>query len=76
GSNHGASLGIGGATTSRIDDEVRRNNKNGAILKLGKSSTNIVASTSTMNDIRNSKSNIEEELSDCESSALDLALKL
>ncbi|XP_045797889.1 uncharacterized protein LOC123892087 [Trifolium pratense] len=77
GSNSGvASLGIGGATTSRIDDEIGRNNKNGDILKLGKSSTNIVASTSTMNDIDNSKANIEEELSDCESSTVDLSLKL
>ncbi|GAU23208.1 hypothetical protein TSUD_172360 [Trifolium subterraneum] len=77
-SNSGvASLGFGGATTSRTEDEVCRNNKNGAIMKLGESSTNIVASTSTMDDIRNTKStNIEEEISDAESYVLDLSLKL
>ncbi|PNX79521.1 zinc finger protein [Trifolium pratense] len=49
-----ANLGIGGATTSR----------NGAILKIGESSTNNVAP------------NNEEEPSDSDSSGLDLSLKL
>jgi len=84
--NHGLGiLGIGGATTSRIEDAT--NNKIGAILKLGDSSTNVatssnsniekdisVAPISTKNDIHDqskSKSNNEEE-----PFGLDLSLKL
>ncbi|MCI58698.1 hypothetical protein A2U01_0079953, partial [Trifolium medium] len=56
---------IGGATTSRSEDEVGyTNNGNGAILKIGESSANNVAPI------------IEEEPSDSESSGLDLSLKL
>jgi hypothetical protein len=77
GSNSGgASLGIGGANTSRTEDEVGTNNPNAAILMFGESSTNNVAPNSTMGDIDNSKSNIEEEPSDSDSSGLDLELKL
>jgi hypothetical protein len=80
-------LGIGGASTSRI--EVGTNNKIGAILKLGNSSTaassnsnidkkNVVAATSSMDDVidHDSKSNIEEKPSDFDSSGLDLTLRL
>ncbi|AES78011.1 putative transcription factor C2H2 family [Medicago truncatula] len=76
-------LGFGGASTSRIKDGT--NNKIGAILKLGDSSTatssssntnkkNVVATTSAMDD--DIKSNIEEEPSNFDSSELDLTLKL
>ena len=89
GGNSGyGNLGIGGASTSRIEDGTK--NKIGAILKLGDSSTNIatssnsniekqitVAPTSTKDGIQDlSKSNIEEKSSDSESSELDLSLKL
>ncbi|AES78013.1 zinc finger protein 3 [Medicago truncatula] len=80
-------LGFGGASTSRIEDGT--NNKIGAILKLGDSSIatssssntnkkNVVAATSAMDDDtdHDSKSNIEEEPSDSESSGLDLTLRL
>ncbi|KEH32951.1 putative transcription factor C2H2 family [Medicago truncatula] len=82
-------LGIGGATTSKI--EYGTYNKIGAILELGDSSTKvatisnsnmekqiIVAPNSTNDDDIHdqSKSNIEEEPSDSESSDLDLSLKL
>jgi len=85
GSNTGVgTLGFDGASTSRIEDGT--NNKIGAILKLGDSSTatssnsnkdkkNVVATTSTMDeDIdHDSKSNNEEKPSDSE---LDLTLRL
>jgi len=83
-------LGIGGASTSRIEDGT--NNKIGAIRKFGDSSTNvatsstsivekdiIVAPISTKDDIHDqskSKSNNEEEPSDSEYFGLDLSLKL
>ncbi|GAU20752.1 hypothetical protein TSUD_239460 [Trifolium subterraneum] len=73
----------GGATRSRIEDGA--NNKIGAILNFGDSSTssnlnidkkNIVAPFSIKNDIQRSKYNIEEQPSNYESSGLDLSLKL
>jgi len=80
-------LGFGGASTSRIEDGTK--NKIGAILKLGDSSIatssnsntekkNVVATTSSMDDDtdHDSKSNIEEEPSDSDSSGLDLTLRL
>ena len=91
GGNSGiGNLGIGGATTLRIEDGT--NNKIGAILELGDSSTKVATisnsdmekqisvapiSTNDDDDIHDqSKSNIEEEPSDSESSELDLSLKL
>ncbi|XP_004499809.1 uncharacterized protein [Cicer arietinum] len=87
GSNSGIGiLGVGGATTSRIEDST--NNKIGEILKFGETSTNVATSsnsnieknnilalTFTKDDINHSKSNIEEE-SKSESCDLDLSLKL
>ncbi|PNX84017.1 zinc finger protein [Trifolium pratense] len=63
----------GGATTSRIEDGA--NNKIGAILKFGDSSTSS-NSNIDKNDIQQSKYNIEEQPSNYESSELDLSLKL
>jgi hypothetical protein len=88
GSNAGVgTLGIGGASTSRI--EVGTNNKIAAILNIVDSSAatrfssntdkkNVMATTSAMdNDAdHDSKSNIEEEPSDFDSSGLDLTLRL
>ncbi|GAU23207.1 hypothetical protein TSUD_172350 [Trifolium subterraneum] len=65
-----ASLGIGGATTSRIEDQVGTSNRNDAILRIGESSTNIVAPTNIVANI------VEEPSDDSESSGLDLSLKL
>lgn len=70
--NRDGILGIDGATTSSIEDVT--NNKIGAVVKFGDSSTNM-APTSTMDDVH-SKSNIEEEPSNSTSSVLDLTLKL
>ncbi|GAU38269.1 hypothetical protein TSUD_119490 [Trifolium subterraneum] len=73
GSNSGVGiLGIGGATTSRIED--RANNKIGAILKFGDSSTNSNSNIDKKNKV--ASSSIKEELSNFESSQLDLSLKL
>jgi len=85
GNNSGVGiLGIGGATSSKIED----GNKIRAILNYGDSSTNIatssnsnkgkeiiVAPTSTTDDIHNLEPNNEEH-ADSESSQLDLSLKL
>ena len=80
-------LGIGGGTTSRIEDDT--NNKIGAIFKWGDSSKNvptssntiinnknIVDATTTKNDIDRLKSNAKEESSYYDSCGLDLSLKL
>ncbi|XP_050877870.1 uncharacterized protein LOC127081686 [Lathyrus oleraceus] len=82
-------LRIGGATSLKVEDG-GANDKFSALLKFGDSSTNIattsnsniekkiiMASPSIKDDINDqSKSNIEEEPSNSESSDLDLSLKL
>ncbi|CAL5201354.1 unnamed protein product [Lathyrus oleraceus] len=82
-------LRIGGATSLKVEDG-SANDKFSALLKFGDSSTNIattsnsniekkiiMASPSIKDDINDqSKSNIEEEPSNSESSDLDLSLKL
>ncbi|AES93859.2 zinc finger-like protein [Medicago truncatula] len=87
-SNSGAGiLGFGGATASRIEDGT--NDKIGAIIKSGDSSTNVATSSSTIINNKNSedhtttkdnidlsKFNSEEESSNYDSSGLDLSLRL
>jgi len=80
-------LGIGGGTTSRIEDDT--NNKIGAIFKWGDSSKNVATSsnaiinnknivnaTTTKDDIDLSKFKTEEESSGYDSCGLDLSLRL
>jgi len=81
-------LGFDGATASRIEDGT--NNKIGAIIKFGDSSTNVSTSSSTIinnknsvdpttttkHDIDLSKFSAEEESSNYDSCGLDLTLRL
>jgi hypothetical protein len=80
-------LGIGGGTTSRIEDDT--NNKIGAIFKWGDSSKNVATSsnaiinnknivnaTTSKDDIDLSKFKAEEESFDYDSCGLDLSLRL
>ncbi|CAI8596085.1 unnamed protein product [Vicia faba] len=87
GSSRVGILGLGGATSSRVENSV--NNKIGTFLKFGDSSKNVatssnsiidknffVAPASIKDEIRQPKFNFEEESSNSESSGLDLTLKL
>ncbi|XP_058782561.1 zinc finger protein ZAT5-like [Vicia villosa] len=80
-------LGLGGATSSRIENGAT--NKIAAFLKFGESSKDVATSSNSIieknffvapapikDEIHQPKFNIEEEPSDSESSGLDLTLKL
>ncbi|XP_058784786.1 uncharacterized protein LOC131659644 [Vicia villosa] len=79
--------GLGGATSSRVENDA--NNKIAAFLKLGESSKDVATSSNSFieknffvapapikDEIHQPKINTEEEPSDSESSGLDLTLKL
>jgi len=85
--NRAGILGIGGGTSSRIEDDT--NNKIGAIFKWGDSSKNVATSSNTIinnknivdattikDDIDLSKFKDEEESSNYDSCGLDLSLRL